>query len=191
MSLHKWNPVVLILVAALAVGSCGKKQEETTAENTPPPPAATPLSDANIAAIIVAANDADIKNGEVAQSASSNADVKAFAKQMIADHNSANQKAKDLASKLGMKPEENTTSTQLTSQADAARDALKAKKGPEFDRAYVDNEVKTHQDVLDMIDNQLLPNAQNAELKGLIEAVRPVIAQHLDHAKQLQMVVMR
>ena len=77
------------------------------------------------------------------------------------------------------------------SDADADRDALKGKKGADFDRAYVDDEVKAHQQVLDTIDNQLLPNAQNPELKQLITSVRPVIAQHLDHAKQLQMVVMK
>jgi putative membrane protein len=32
----------------------------------------------------------------------------------------------------------------------------------------------------------LIPNAKNAELKGLIEMVRPAIATHLEHAKHLQ-----
>ena len=56
----------------------------------------------------------------------------------------------------------------------------------EFDRAYVDNEVAYHQQVLDAIDKVLIPNAQNGELKGLLTKTRPVIAEHLAHAKQIQ-----
>jgi putative membrane protein len=40
--------------------------------------------------------------------------------------------------------------------------------------------------VLDAIDKTLIPSAQNAELKGLIEKVRPAFVAHLDHAKHLQ-----
>jgi putative membrane protein len=58
-------------------------------------------------------------------------------------------------------------------------------KGAAFDKAYADNEVVYHQQVLDAIDKVLIPNAQNAELKGLLEKVRPAIAAHLDHAKMM------
>jgi putative membrane protein len=40
--------------------------------------------------------------------------------------------------------------------------------------------------VIDAVDKTLLPNAKNAELKALIEKVRPAFVAHLDHAKQLQ-----
>ena len=55
--------------------------------------------------------------------------------------------------------------------------------GAAFDRAYVDHEVTYHQQVLDAIDQVLLPNASIPELKALITSVRPVIASHLQHAK--------
>ena len=63
---------------------------------------------------------------------------------------------------------------------------LKKLKGAAFDRAYVDHEVAYHEQVLGAIDKVLIPSAQNAELKGLIEKVRPAIAAHLDHANMLQ-----
>jgi putative membrane protein len=40
--------------------------------------------------------------------------------------------------------------------------------------------------VLDAIDNTLIPNAKNEQLKDLITKVRPAIAAHLDHAKHIQ-----
>ena len=52
--------------------------------------------------------------------------------------------------------------------------------------AYADHEVAYHQQVLDAINNTLLPNAKNAELKALIEKVTPAFQAHLEHAKKLQ-----
>jgi putative membrane protein len=40
--------------------------------------------------------------------------------------------------------------------------------------------------VLDALDKTLIPGAQNAELKALLEQVRPQIAAHLARAKEVQ-----
>ena len=55
-----------------------------------------------------------------------------------------------------------------------------------FNKSYVDNEVSYHEAVLNALDTQLIPNAQNPELKQLLTDTRPVIAEHLDHAKMVQ-----
>ena len=64
--------------------------------------------------------------------------------------------------------------------------SLKKLKGAAFDKAYVAHEVAYHQAVLDAIDKTLIPSASNAELKALLVKVRPVIAEHLEHARHLQ-----
>jgi putative membrane protein len=189
--LHRSHVHVVALFASLlmlAVVSCGQKQEQTaqTPESTPPPAAAPALTDANIAAIVVTANTADIRNGEMAKTNSKNKAVVAFAQQMITDHTSVNKQATDLVTKLNVTPEENDTSRQLASSSDATRETLRAKTGADFDKAYIDNEVAYHQAVLDMLDNTLIPGAQNAELKSLLESVRPAFVAHLDHAKKVQ-----
>jgi putative membrane protein len=143
-------------------------------------------SDPQIAHIVVTANQIDIDAGKLAKSKSKTKDVQAFAQQMITDHSAVNKQAGDLAKKLGVKPEDNDTSKSLKKGADENMANLKKLSGAAFDKAYVDHEVAYHQAVLDAIDKTLVPSAQNAELKGLIEKVRPAIAAHLDHAKHLQ-----
>jgi putative membrane protein len=105
---------------------------------------------------------------------------------MITDHTAVNKQAGALAKKLGVKPEDSETSKSLKQGAKENVANLKKLKGASFDRAYVEHEVAYHQAVLDAIDKVLIPSAQNAELKGLIEKVRPAIAAHLEHAKHLQ-----
>lgn len=64
-------------------------------------------NDAQIAAIVVTANQVDIDAGKFAQTRAQSADVKAFAQQMVTDHSAVNQQAADLAAKLKLKPEDN------------------------------------------------------------------------------------
>ena len=175
-------------VVIFAVASCGKKESATeeTKENATSEAAKPALSDANIAAIVVAANTADIDNGEQAAAKTKNAEVKAFAALMVSDHGSVNNKAAALAAKLSLTPEDNDTSRNLKASQDSIRAAIKLKTGSDFNKAYIDNEVTYHQTVLDAIDQTLIPNAQNAELKQLLTDVRPTIAAHLDHAKSIQ-----
>jgi putative membrane protein len=144
-------------------------------------------TDPQIAAIVVTANQVDVDAGKLAKGKTHSKEVKAFAQQMITDHTAVNQQAGALVKKLGVKPESNPTSQSLKKGGDENMAALKKLKGKEFDKAYVAHEVAYHQQVLDAIDKVLIPSAQNAELKALIEKVRPAIASHLEHAKHLQM----
>jgi putative membrane protein len=143
-------------------------------------------TDPQIAGIVVAANQIDIDAGKLAKSQSKNKEVQDFAQQMITDHTAVNKQAGALVQKLGVKPEDSDTSKSLKQAAAETTKKLKGLKGAEFDKAYVDNEVAFHQQVLDAIDKVLIPSAQNKELKDLITKVRPAIATHLDHAKHIQ-----
>ena len=143
-------------------------------------------SDPQIAHIVVTANQVDIDAGKLAEKQAQSAEVKAFGKQMVTDHSAVNKQAVALVTKLHVKPEDNATSQSLKSGGDANVKKLKTMKGAAFDKAYVDQEVTYHQAVLDAIDKVLIPNAKNAELKALIEKVRPAIDGHLQHAKMMQ-----
>lgn len=207
------TPTYLVALALLA--ACGGKDDQQGAANgtTPDTTAATasaPQSttgtdttagatnagastaangaptDPQIAAIVVAANNVDIEAGKLAQSKGTNPKVKDFAKQMVTDHTGVNKAATDLVNRLHVTPEENPTSQQLTQGGEQNRQSLQGKSGADFDRAYIANEVTYHQAVLDAIDKTLIPNAQNADLKALLQQTRPAVEAHLQHAKQIQ-----
>jgi putative membrane protein len=142
--------------------------------------------DAQIAAIVVTANQVDIDAGAYAASHASAADVKAFAEQMVTDHTAVNKSATDLAGRLHLAPEDNATARSLKKGGDDNVAHLKTLSGATFDRAYVDHEVAYHQAVLKALDATLIPSASNADLKALMVKVRPAFVAHLDHARMLQ-----
>lgn len=150
-----------------------------TAQETAP-------NDAQIASIVVTANQVDIDAGKLAESKGSNKDVKAFAKQMVTDHTGVNKSATALVTKLKVMPEDNPTSQSLKSGGDKNIQNLKGLKGAQFDSAYIDNEVTYHQAVIDAMDKTLIPSAKNEELKALLVKVRPAFVAHLEHAKHIQ-----
>jgi putative membrane protein len=143
-------------------------------------------TDAQIAAIVVTANQVDIDAGKLAKSQAQSEEVKKFAELMITDHSGVNKSAKELAGKLKLTPESNPTSESLKKGGDDNLASLRKLKGPAFDEAYVQHEVAYHQSVLDAVDQTLIPSAKNAELKALLVKVRPAFVAHLEHAKTLQ-----
>ena len=143
------------------------------------------MSDANIAAIVVTANTIDIQYADLALAKSQDADVREFATMVKRDHQSVNEAAGALVTRLGVTPEMNVVAFDLRDDAETKRLTLRDLEGAAFDSAYAANEVTYHTTVLGAIDNALIPSAQNAELKALLVAVRPAVAAHLEHAREL------
>jgi putative membrane protein len=143
-------------------------------------------TDAEIAAIVVTANQVDIDAGKLAESKASNPDVKAFGHRMATDHADVNKQAVELVTKLKVSPKSNLTSESLKAGGEKNIANLKKLSGAEFDKAYIDHEVAYHQQVLDAVDKTLIPSAKNEELKALLIKVRPAFVSHTEHAKQIQ-----
>lgn len=196
-----------VVLLALAAPACKKKEAapppattgsaEVAPTPTPAPgpgsaeapgsaAAAATLSDPQIAAIVVAANQVDIDAGNLAAKKTKNPEVKKFAELMVKDHTAVNKSATDLVTKLKVTPEETDTSKSLTSSGADNRAKLEKLNGAEFDKAYVDNEVAYHEAVINVLKTQLIPSAQNADLKAALTGVQPAFDAHLAHAKQVQ-----
>ena len=151
-----------------------------------PTVAAQGVNDAQIASIVVTANQVDIDAGKLAASRATSDAVKKFAQQMVTDHTAVNKQAVDLATRLKVTPADNPTSQSLKQGGDKNLARLEGLSGAAFDKAYIANEVAYHQQVLDALDKVLIPSASNAELKALLVKVRPAFVAHLEHAKQVQ-----
>jgi putative membrane protein len=144
------------------------------------------VNDAQIASIVVTANQVDIDAGRLASSQGSNEAIRKFGQQMVTDHSGVNKQATELVTKLKVTPSDNPTSESLKSDGAANVASLKKLKGAAFDKAYIDHEVAYHQQVIDALDKTLIPGASNAELRALLVTVRPAFVGHLEHAKQVQ-----
>ena len=144
------------------------------------------VSDANIAAMVLASNNTDISYARLVPSRAQRDDVKKFAERMLTDHTGVNGLVTQLLTKLDLAPEDNAISLDMRDESANKRDILRELSGFAFDSTYMENEVAYHQKFLASIDNQMLPAARNADLRALLTAVRPAVAAHLAHAEQVR-----
>lgn len=143
-------------------------------------------NDAQIAAIVVVANQADVDAGQYVAGQTADPAVRAFAERMVIDHTSVNKSAAALVTRLGVTPEANATSEALQAEGNKNLANLRTLTGTALDKAYVDHEVAYHEQVIQALDTLLIPDAQNEDLKALLVKVRPVFIEHLEHARHLQ-----
>jgi putative membrane protein len=174
--MSKLFAVILASLALTAVTTAKAENEDVAVAPT----------DAQIAMIVVAADTEDVNYGKLAAQKTRNDAVKEFANIMVRDHTAVNDQAIALAKKLGVTPAESDTSKSLEANGQKELSKLKSLAGAEFDETYVTNEVDYHEAVIAMLDKTLIPNAQNPELKSLLESGRPIFTAHLEHAKRLQ-----
>jgi putative membrane protein len=142
-------------------------------------------TDPQIAHIAYTAGTMDVAAGKQALAKSKNPKVIAFAKEMVEDHTAVNDKALALCKKLGVTPQPNATSAALQTQATAERGKLAKLSGGAFDKAYAANEVAYHKTVNGALAQTLIPSAQNAELKSLLQTGLKLFQEHEAHAEQL------
>lgn len=158
------------------------------AHDTTATAAATPakLTDPEIASVAVTADQIDIDYAKIAKEKSKNKSVLEFASTMERDHGNVNKQAIALAKKLNVTPQDNPTTQSLLAQAATTKQMLNSKTGAEFDKAYVDNEVAYHKAAIDLVQNTLIPDATNPQLKSLLQSALPIFKGHLEHAEKLQ-----
>jgi putative membrane protein len=185
---------------ALSLAACGGRERSAAVQDTVPAgpetgmtadttaadtAAASALTDPNIVALLDEANKADSAAGALAVTKATNKAVKDFAKLMMSEHHALREAGQQLAKKLNVTPAPPATDP-VKPLAEGETKALESTpKGPEFDRVYIEQEISAHKAVLDLAENAH-GQAQNEELKALIERAKPVIQKHLDQAEKIK-----
>jgi len=148
--------------------------------------ATAPFTDEQIIGVLITANNGEIEQARLAQTKAKDARVKRYAGMIITDHTAANAKTGTVARMHKIAPADSNLRVQIAGDSSTIMDMLRAHSGSDFDRVYIDAQVKEHRQVLDTIDNRLMPNAKNPDLKALIVEIRPKIEGHLRDAQSLE-----
>jgi putative membrane protein len=120
----------------------------------------------------------EVDLGKIAQK-SANADVKAFATQMVTDHTKANTELKALAANKGI-----VLPAEYPAEEKAHIDMMKSMTGAAFDKHYIEMMVTDHDKTV-----ALFKSAEASADKGVSDFVKktlPVITAHFEKAKTIQ-----
>lgn len=151
-------------------------------------PRGNALTDRDVAAIFLAANNTDVSYAQVALAPgrTTNTEVLDFARRMLSDHGGLNRAALDLYSTAGIVPRDHVISLDFRDESAAKRDTLRERTGASFDSTYMASEVRYHTRLLGTLDSLLIPAARNSDLRSMLTRVRPAVAAHLEHATRVR-----
>ena len=181
----------LPLAAALACGGARAPAASSPAASGIGSPGAriVRVSDGNTAAILLTSHNADLAAARIAVSRAQHRDVKLLARSMVTDHTALSVTLTRLVASGVITPREDDVSRLLRDQSAARRDTLRRLAAWPFDSAYVESEVRFHEDLLVALDQVFLPSVRNASLKEYVISMRPAIASHLALAEQVRAII--
>jgi putative membrane protein len=176
--LHKQIFVAAVAAAALVgfattpVAQEAKKEvkKEKSAKGGP---------DAKHAHQIAQSDLAEVQAGKMGVSKATSPEVKKFAQSMVDDHGKHLSELRSMAKTKGMQ----LPSTPAKKHQNAMK-KLESASGAEFDKLFMQQMVKDHEDALKLV-QETAKNAKDAELKADAEKTAPVIQKHLDEAKRI------
>jgi putative membrane protein len=200
---HVFRLVLVLSLFALAAGACDREKGAATgaekAADPPAPRAQGSLSDAQVMGVLVTANQGEIELSQAGMARLSDPAVKTFAQNMIQHHGESLDKAKQAASDAKLDIAKSDVTAKLESDARAETSKLQAGTGspsasgtpasagggsgsaPDLD--FMCAQIRLHKGVLDTIESQLAPAAQDARVKEQVSATRPVVKAHLEEAQ--------
>lgn len=121
----------------------------------------------------------EVELGKLATQKASDAKVKEFGQKMVDDHTKANDNLKQIASKSNI-----DIPSSLDSKHQSRIDKLSKLSGPDFDKAYVKDQLKDHEtDVREFKDEA--NNGTDPNVKTFASSTLPTLQEHLEMVKSL------
>jgi putative membrane protein len=121
---------------------------------------------------------AEVRLAELALEKAQDERVHGFAERMILDHTATNQQLVILAEAAGMTPP-----TEMDQQHQALHQQLSQLAGEEFDRQYMQGQVRDHQAAVELYSTEATQPSGPAD--QLIAQALPGLQQHLEMAQQI------
>lgn len=143
------------------------------------------LMDGEILHAVRTANMGEVEQSEIAVTRGDDDDVREFAQMMVDDHSAAVAAADDLADAQGITPQPNSVSQDLQSESERIITMLEAAQGDAFDLVYLNAQVTAHQEVRALLDDTLIPQADNVALAEFLTDMRTHVSNHLVLAEAL------
>ncbi|MDQ3336600.1 MAG: DUF4142 domain-containing protein [Myxococcota bacterium] len=144
------------------------------------------MGDAEVLGFLVAINENEILAAAEAEMKKPRAEVLAYAAMLQKEHAMNDEQTMMLGKKIKIQPVETTAVDNLRVKGAKELGMLVPLAADEFATAYIAAMVKGHAEVLEMIDNKLMPAAKNAGIKAHLTKTRGQIAKHLEEAKRIQ-----
>ncbi len=168
------------------MASSSAANSSSAAADTATNNAASPATPAAILSQLSMANTMEIQLSKMAQKKASSPKVKQVAAKLLADHSKNEAQLKALAKQLNVTLTPSAGGNPTAADSAAMPSELQGKSGAQFDQAFVQHEIDDHQSNIEKIQTQMLPSAQNAQVKSYLQKTVTAMQGHLASLQQAQ-----
>jgi len=131
------------------------------------------------------ANTTEIQLSRLAAKKASSAAVKQIAQKLATDHTRNREQVRTLAKQLNVNLVPAQGGSVSAADSVAMPSDLEGKAGAEFDRAFIQHELKDHQANIQRIETQLLPSVESPQIKEYLEKTLTEMKGHLASLQQV------
>jgi len=159
-----------LATALLAAAAAGLAAAQETA---------APADDADFVSKAAVGGSTEVALSKMALERASDPEVKTFARRMVTDHTSANEKLLTLAGRKRI----NVPRT-IDAKHQQALDRIARTQGSDFDKAYTKQMVTDHEETVTLFKNEA-SNGKDPDLKAFANQLLPTLQDHLKMARRL------
>jgi putative membrane protein len=168
-----------VFAAAVGIAALVAFMQSPVAQEAKKVKAGLQKQDAKMMREIAQADLAEVQAGKLGASKASSAEVKKFAQHMVDDHGKHLSEARAMAKTKGLQ-----VPSAPAKKHQQAMKKLESASGAEFDKVFMQQMVKDHEDALKLVQSTA-KNAKDPQLKADAEKTAPVIEKHLEEAKRI------
>ena len=143
------------------------------------------LSDPEVLAALITGNAGEVQLASFVLENSKNERVRAYAAKLKNEHGKGLKKATQLAKQANITPIAGGPVPEMQERGAENMAKLAQQQGAAFDRTFLAISIQGHKHKLQMIEQKLLPAANNPQLVAALKQAHATIAQHLEQAQQL------
>lgn len=187
-------PAAMIMAAALAWAGCEPAPTEVTVAQPAPPGAVVTtapvtLSMANVAGLVVAANNATIQRSEVARVRAADPRVRAFAGRVLTESQRASGVIHQYLVTYGITPQPEATAAVIDRNSAQTVSMLQGAQGLEVDRIYLQSQIENDRWLINSLD-AVMPSVPSSDARDQLMELRSALNARVLEAQNLEAAVL-
>jgi putative membrane protein len=143
------------------------------------------MSNQEILGVLNTINRSEIDAAQLAKQKGSTQEVRSFASRMLNEHQMMMQNMNQLARRMNMQPQKPALATTLEQTHQETMEELRNKSGSDFDKAYIEYQVKMHEQSVDLV-KDAAHSVDHPNLKLQLRQTVPDLQNHLASAQSVE-----
>jgi len=146
----------------------------------------------SILGYVAAANNGEIELSQLGAKKATNAKVKAYARELVAEHRTLLAEGKSMATKLSATADTAADNVRdlMNHARDEVKDLTEKAAGADWDKDFINKMIDDHQKVLDKLQDAA-KNTTNTDLRAGLEKATGKVQQHLTKAQDIKANVLK